>query len=66
MTCRYKTMKNKRNLVIRGMIGIAAGGALGLAYYGLVGCETGGCIITSSPVTAGLYGALIGVFAAAG
>ena len=41
-----------------------AGAALGLGYYFVIGCSTGGCPITSNPVISALYGALIGVFAA--
>lgn len=37
------------------------GGALaGLGYYTLVGCSTGSCAITSSPVNTMLYMGLIG------
>jgi len=37
------------------------GGALaGLAYYRYVGCVTGSCPITSSPVTSMVYMGLIG------
>lgn len=39
----------------------ALGGALaGLAWYKLVGCSTGSCAITSSPVNSMLYMALVG------
>lgn len=38
-----------------------AGGALaGLGYYLLVGCPTGSCIITSSPLNTMVYMGLIG------
>ena len=37
------------------------GGALaGLGYYALVGCSTGSCAITASPVNTMLYMGLIG------
>ena len=37
------------------------GGALvGLGYYAFVGCSTGSCAITSSPVSSMLYMGLIG------
>ena len=39
----------------------ALGGALaGLAYYNLVGCSTGFCAITSSPIRSMLYMGLMG------
>ncbi|MBE6932166.1 MAG: hypothetical protein E7464_02115 [Ruminococcaceae bacterium] len=37
------------------------GGALaGLGYYYLIGCSTGSCPITSSPLLSAVYMALIG------
>jgi hypothetical protein len=41
-------------------LGTLAGGALGFGYYAWIGCATGTCPITSNPVIATLYGALIG------
>ena len=39
----------------------ALGGALaGLGYYALVGCSTGSCAITSSPVNSMVYMAVVG------
>lgn len=32
----------------------------GYAYYALVGCKTGGCAITSSPVMSIIWGGLLG------
>ncbi len=32
----------------------------GYAYYALVGCKTGGCAITSSPVMSVIWGGLLG------
>lgn len=37
-----------------------AGVAGGYAYYALVGCKTGGCAITSSPVMSVIWGGLLG------
>ncbi|MBK6342305.1 MAG: hypothetical protein IPF41_06875 [Flavobacteriales bacterium] len=37
-----------------------AGAAAGYMYYSLVGCASGSCAITSSPVNSSLYGALMG------
>ncbi len=39
---------------------VVGGAVLGFAYYKLVGCRTGSCPITSSPVVSTLYGALLG------
>ncbi len=42
---------------------VVGGSALGYAYYRLVGCRTGACLITANPVVATLYGALMGFLA---
>lgn len=42
------------------------GAGVGFTYYAFVGCSSGTCPITSSPVYSSLYGALIGVVAAWG
>ena len=39
---------------------IVIGAVLGYAYYYFIGCNTGGCPITSNPYTTTGYGALIG------
>lgn len=39
---------------------ILIGAVLGYAYYYFIGCNTGGCPITSNPYTTTGYGALIG------
>jgi len=41
-------------------IGIIIGGAIGFAYYYFIGCKSGTCAITSSPVNSTLYGVLLG------
>jgi hypothetical protein len=49
---------------IRKHIGIAIGTVIGLAagymYWSEVGCVSGSCPITSSPVNSSLYGAIMG------
>ncbi len=42
-------------------LGIIFGGALGFAYYYFIGCKSGTCGITSSPINSTLYGVLLGV-----
>jgi len=40
--------------------GAAAGAVIGWLYWYFVGCASGTCPITSSPVVSTLYGALLG------
>lgn len=51
---------------MRLVLGILIGGALGYAYYRLVGCSTGACPITSNPWISTAYGAFIGALFAGG
>lgn len=41
-------------------IGIIVGGVIGYLYYYFVGCSTGNCPLTSSPVNSVLVGMLLG------
>lgn len=42
------------------LIGAAAGGTTGYLYYAFIGCASGTCAITSSPVNSTVYGVLMG------
>ena len=42
------------------IIGILMGAIAGFAFYYFVGCASGTCSITSSPINSTLYGALLG------
>lgn len=42
------------------VIAIVLGAIGGYAYYYFVGCKTGTCAITSSPIISSLYGAMMG------
>ncbi|MDL2257194.1 hypothetical protein LJC06_03195 [Bacteroidales bacterium OttesenSCG-928-I14] len=42
------------------LVGILLGGAGGYLYWRYIGCSTGACPITSSPIMSTLYGMLIG------
>lgn len=54
-------------LLKRLALGLLVGGALGYLYHLLVGCRTGACPLTATPLRAGLYGAVMGlVWALAG
>jgi hypothetical protein len=49
---------------MRYAIGAVVGAVIGLTYYKLVGCPTGGCPITSNPWGSLLYGAILGTMIA--
>ena len=53
-------MKKKRLPFLRPLLFTLGGAIAGYAYYALVGCSTGTCAITSSPVSSTLYLALVG------
>lgn len=42
------------------LLGILPGALAGYAYYYFVGCASGTCAITSSPLNSTLYGSLMG------
>jgi len=46
--------------MVKFIVGVVSGAVLGFAYYKLVGCSSGTCPITSSPISSMLYGALMG------
>ncbi|HLO66445.1 MAG TPA: DUF6132 family protein [Holophaga sp.] len=47
-------------------LGILIGGGLGFAYQKLIGCRTGTCPLTATPLRAILYGAVVGTVWALG
>jgi hypothetical protein len=49
-----------KRIVILTTIGVAVGALAGYIYYATVGCSSGGCAITSSPVNSTLYGSVMG------
>jgi hypothetical protein len=46
------------------LIGISIGTLGGFAYWYFVGCESGTCAITSSPLNSSVYGAIMGALLA--
>lgn len=52
-----------KNLLVKyklELIGALSGSVAGWCYWYFVGCASGTCAITSSPVNSSLYGALMG------
>lgn len=52
--------KIKKFLTLRLLIGLVIGGVLGFAYYYFIGCNSGGCAITSNPYRMTAYGMFFG------
>lgn len=53
-------MKERVKKWLRPAVFTLGGALVGLGYYVLVGCSTGSCAITSSPVRSMVYVGLIG------
>ncbi len=51
----------KTNKIFKLAAGIFAGAVLGYGYYFFIGCRTGTCAITGSPVNSTIYGAVMGL-----
>jgi len=47
--------------VIRVGLGLVVGGVLGYGWHRLVGCSTGACPLTATPVRGISYGAVMGL-----
>ena len=63
-TVRPKSFKEllKSSYFWRPASGILVGGTLGYLYYYFVGCTSGACAITSSPVASIIAGGVLGLF----
>ena len=46
--------------MLRILLSVVIGAALGFGYHKLVGCSSGACPITANPYVSTLYGALLG------
>ena len=53
-------MKERMRKWLKPALFTLGGAMVGLGYYTLVGCSTGSCIITSTPLTSMAYMGLIG------
>jgi len=54
-------MKFNKSFVLKRILPILIGGALGYAYYYFIGCNSGTCAITSNPYISTVYGSVIGL-----
>jgi hypothetical protein len=53
-------------MILQTLAFTVGGGVLGFLSYKYVGCRTGSCPITSSPIISTLYGAMLGFLLGAG
>lgn len=51
----------KKVNILKLSLGVVIGGLIGFAYYYFIGCKSGTCAITSSPVISTLYGVVLGL-----
>jgi hypothetical protein len=51
--------------IIKLLLGVVFGAVAGFFYYKIVGCPTGACPITKSPMRSAIYGAVLGLMIAA-
>jgi hypothetical protein len=49
-----------KTTILKWSIGIALGALAGFLYWFYIGCNSGTCAITSSPINSTLYGGLMG------
>jgi hypothetical protein len=49
-----------KTTIIKWSIGIALGAVGGFLYWYYIGCNSGTCAITSSPINSTLYGGMMG------
>ncbi len=50
--------------ILKLLLGVIIGAIGGFLYYKVVGCPTGSCPITKSPLRSAIYGALLGLMIA--
>ncbi len=53
-------MHKRMNVILKYLLGAAAGGGLGFLYYRVVGCRSGTCPLTSTIYGSVLYGTVLG------
>lgn len=53
-------------MILRILLFVLVGAAIGFGYQRLIGCRSGMCVITSNPYVATLYGAVMGYLVSGG
>lgn len=53
-------------MILRMLLFVLGGAALGFGYQRLIGCRSGMCAITSNPYVSSLYGAVMGYLVSGG
>lgn len=54
-------MKMNKEFLLKRVLPVIGGAALGYAYYYFIGCNSGSCPITSNPYVSTFYGGLMGL-----
>jgi hypothetical protein len=49
-----------KNVYLKWIAGISAGAIAGFGYWYFIGCNSGSCPITSSPLNSSVYGGIMG------
>lgn len=55
-----EVVTRKKKTPMKLILFVLGGAVAGYLYYRLVGCRSGACPITSSPIISSLYGAMMG------
>ena len=53
-------------MILRTLLFVLGGAALGFGYQRLIGGRSGTCVITSNPYVSTIYGAVVGYLASGG
>jgi Family of unknown function (DUF6132) len=59
----YSLIINLKTIMkyLKWIVGIIAGASVGFAYWYFIGCNSGSCAITSSPINSTIYGGVMAV-----
>ena len=63
---RHTTIMRLNHWTVKFAAASVVGAALGYAFYALIGCNSGGCPLTSNPWSASIGGAVFGALVVKG